>query len=103
MGVDKNFWGTYPAALSPWMHTRITGLISAPIDLRGYWSQSAKAGHKYRYASYLFEPALEPGLPASQMEELRAANIQLIHVSGETWPGGQVEVSILGLDGKLRR
>jgi hypothetical protein len=102
LGIDKNFWGTYPAALSPWMQTRITGLTSDPMELHGYWSQSAQAGHKYRYAWYIFEPDLEPGLPARQAEELRAANIQLIYIAREVWPGGQVTVIVLGVDGKFR-
>lgn len=103
LGIDKNFWGTYPAALSPWMHTRITGLTSTPIELRGYWSQSARAGHKHRYAWHVFEPAMEEGLPATQLAELRGANIQLIHIERETWPGGEVTVSLLGWDGQFRR
>jgi hypothetical protein len=102
LGIDKNLWGTYPAALSPWMHTRISGLTAEPLELRGYWSQSARAGHKFRYAWYVFEPDLEPDLDARQREELKAANIQLIHVAREAWPGGAVEVSILGFDGQFR-
>ena len=103
LGIDKNFWGTYPAALSPWMHTRITGLIAEPLELAGYWSQSAKAGHKYRYAWYLFEPALEPNLSARQIEQLRAANIGMIHVEREVWTDGLVFVTIIGSDGIVRR
>ena len=103
LGIDKNFWGTYPAALSPWMHTQITGLTTEPLELKGYWSQSARAGHKFRYAWYVFEPRLEPGLPAGQLEELRAANIQLLHIERETWPGGQATVHVLGNDGQFRK
>lgn len=103
LGVDKNFWGTYPAALSPWMKTRITGLTKEPIDLAGYWSQSAKAGHKYRYAYYIFEPGLEPDVPAAQLDELRAANIQMIHVEREVWTTGSSVVTLVGLDGSVRQ
>jgi hypothetical protein len=102
LGVDKNFWGTYPAALSPWMQTRVTGLTSEPIELHGYWSQSARAGHKFRYAWYVFEPKLEPGLSARILEELRTADIQLIYIEREAWPGGQTTARVLGSDGVFR-
>lgn len=103
LGVDLNFWGTYPAYYSPWMHSQITGLTAEPLELRGYYSQSAAAGHKYRYAWYVFEPRLEPGLPPKQALELATANIQLIYVSREAWPGGAVSLLVLGLDGKWRK
>ncbi len=103
LGVDLNFWGTYPAYYSPWMHSQITGLTAEPLELRGYYSQSAAAGHKYRYAWYVFEPRLEPGLPQKQAGELAAANIQVIYVSREAWPGGAVSLLVLGLDGKWRK
>lgn len=102
LGIDKNFWGTYPAALSPWTHCRISGLISEPIELRGYYSQSSRPGHKFRYAWHVFEPRLEPGLPASQLRQLQEADIELIYISREAWPGGEVTAMILGPDGKFR-
>ena len=103
LGVDKNLWGTYPAAYSPWAHTTITGLLSEPLELRGYYSQSAKAGHKYRYQYYIYEPQLEPDLPAQQWQELKTKNIQLIWVERILGNVDKVSVIVLGYDGIFRR
>jgi hypothetical protein len=102
LGIDPNLWGTLPASLSPWLNTRITGLTPETLELRGYWSQSAKAGHKYRYAWYTFEPELEPGLSTAQLQALREKNVALIWVEREVWDGGEVKVRVLGFDGKFR-
>lgn len=102
LGVDPNVWGSYPAFYSPWMHSQITGITAEPLDLHGYYSQSAAAGHKYRYAWYIFEPRLEVGLSQKQLGELSAANIQLIYVAREVWSGGKASVLILGLNGQWR-
>ncbi|MCL5098299.1 MAG: hypothetical protein M1608_12390, partial [Candidatus Omnitrophica bacterium] len=103
LGVDKDFWGSYPAAFSPWAHTAITGLLSAPLELRGYYSQSAKAGHKYRYQYFIYEPELEPGLPAQQLQELQTKNIRLIYVERRLGIPGTVLVTVLGYDGTWRK
>jgi hypothetical protein len=81
--------------------TRITGLTAQPIVLRDYYSQSYGA-FVHNYAEdYLFEPRLEPGLPASTLAELEAANIRFIYVS--SWGGGAGAFWVGGLDGEFRR
>jgi hypothetical protein len=87
-----------PLPLPPLAETRITGLTSEPLVLRDYYSQSAAPGHWS--AQYLFEPRLEPALPVSQLRELEAANIQLIHVFKHIVEG--VRVTVLGCDGRFR-
>jgi hypothetical protein len=108
LGVDPNVWGNYPAAISPWIHARITGLTTEPLVLTGYYSQSAAAGHKYRHSEFIFEPRLEPNLPASQLQELTTRNIQSIWVSCDGFLDGapaqlEVMVSLLGIDGVFRK
>jgi len=87
-----------PVPLAPLAETRIEGLTFEPIVLRDYYSQSAAPGHWS--AEYVFEPRLEPDLPAAQLGELEAANIQLIHVFNHITHGSRV--TILGCDGHFR-
>jgi hypothetical protein len=58
----------------------ITGLTSTPIVLTTHWSQSFQAGHHFLGLNFLFEPALEPGLPRRQRDQLAAASIRAIQV-----------------------
>lgn len=61
------------------VETRIEGLTTEPIVLRGFWSQTFSSAHAFGQETLLLEPRLEPGLPASQLAELNAADIaQLI-------------------------
>ena len=102
LGVDNNFWGTLPAFYSPLAHTIIYGLTTNPIELTDYFSQSSKAGHKYRYDWYIFEPVADPNLSETLRQELVSKNIQWISVDREAWTGGKVNVQIKGFDGKFR-
>ncbi|MDA1277226.1 MAG: hypothetical protein O2960_24710 [Verrucomicrobia bacterium] len=87
------------APLLRWDETRILGLISRPILLKGYYSQTYHPFHHNFIEEFIYEPRLEDGLAASDLAELRAANIQLIYVhTGE----GQDMILALGYDGKFR-
>jgi hypothetical protein len=86
----------YTAPLHRWDHTTITGLTTEPIELRGYWSQTQRPQHHNFSMDYIFEPALEPGISATTLEELTAANIKWIYTNGQ-------ELWVLGLDGTLRQ
>ncbi|MBX3227467.1 MAG: hypothetical protein KIT84_14020 [Labilithrix sp.] len=66
------------ASLGRWESTEIRGLTSAPIVLRGYFSQTFRPGHHNFDEDFAFEPALEEGLPAAQAAELEAKDIQTI-------------------------
>jgi len=59
--------------------TRIEGLTSEPIVLTGYFSQSFGGGSHLCPKDFLFEPALEPGISQTILDELEANNIRLIY------------------------
>lgn len=87
--------------LQRWEETRITGLTTEPIVLRGDYSQTYGPSHHNFGESFVFEPRLEPGLPPEQLSALAAANVRLIYVSR-----GDLDefarMFILGLDGQVR-
>ncbi len=89
----------YTAPLVRFEETRITGLTTEPIVLRGYYSQTYHPFHHNFAEEFIFEPRLEPGLPAATLDELARANIQLIH---GWWAFDDTRLTILGLDGKFR-
>jgi hypothetical protein len=88
----------YTAPLVNFESTRITGLLPSPITLTNYYSQTYRPGHHNFSEEFIFEPELEPGLPASTKADLEAANIQLIYLR----LGGPEELRILGRDQKFR-
>ena len=92
----------YTAPLIAWKETRIEGLTAQPIILRGYYSQTYRPGHHNFVESFLFEPALEPGLPPAILDELRSKNIQQIYV---VWGGNESQsfIMVSGPDGNFRR
>jgi len=59
--------------------TRIEGLTSEPIVLTGYFSQSFGGGSHLCPKDFLFEPALEPGISQTILDELEANNVRLIY------------------------
>jgi len=59
--------------------TRIEGLTSEPIVLSGFFSQSVGGGAHLCPKNFLFEPALEPGISQTILDELKAKDIQLIY------------------------
>lgn len=87
--------------LQRFVETRITGLTSNPIVLTNYYSQSYGACCHNAMEDFLFEPRLEPGLPAATLAELEAGNIQLIYVS--SWGGRAEAFYVIGFDQTLRR
>lgn len=90
----------YTAPLVRFVETRIAGLTTQPIVLAGYYSQTYRPGHHNFTEEFIFEPRLEPGLPASTLAELEAANIQFLHVHfGFT----ETAIHVAGLDHKLRK
>jgi hypothetical protein len=103
LGVDQNFWGTYPASYSTWLESEIEGATAQPLVLRSYHAQSAMPTHKYLWSIFLFEPGLEPGLPAEQRAEWQAKDVQWIHVTRALIPPREVQVILYGPDGLPRR
>ncbi len=101
------YWPKPPegiAAISTPLHrfieTRIMGLTSDPIVLTNYYSQSYGACCHNAMEEFLFEPRREPGMPASTLAQLQAANIQLIYVSA--WGGRASAFYVVGFDQTLR-
>jgi hypothetical protein len=77
-GSFERFGSTPP--LIRFVETRIEGFTSEPIVLRSYWSQTYSAAHAPGLDNFLFEPRLEPGLPAGQLAELNAADIAVVYL-----------------------
>jgi len=91
--------GEKTAPLIQWKETRIDGLTSQPIILRGEYSQTYRPGHHNFSEEFIFEPALEEGLSAEVRNELQSANVQFIYVASTF---GEPTLAILSLDGKFR-
>jgi len=74
-------WSWDPASPTSiqFVQTRIEGLTSEPIMLTGFFSQSVGGGAHLCPKNFLFEPALEPGISAQILDELRARNVRLIY------------------------
>ena len=70
----------YTAPLSRFVETTIDGLISTPIVLDDGYSQTYRPEHHNFAEHFIFEPALEPGIPQQQLDELDAAGIRVIHL-----------------------
>jgi hypothetical protein len=60
--------------------TRINGLTSQPIVLRGFFSQTWNSGHRQYSENFLFEPHLEDGIDPAILQELEAKDIRMIYV-----------------------
>ncbi len=94
------FAGGYTAPLLGFVDTRITGLTPEPVVLTGYFSQTYRPGHHNFTEEYLFEPGLDPQVPAAVLAELAAADVRLIYVQLGYSPGPIIRT--LGFDGKWR-
>lgn len=92
--------GGYTAPAIQWVETRIAGLTSQPMVLRGYYSQTYHPFHHNFVEQFVFEPQLDTNTTTSQLQELKAANVQLLYtVAGEkTSP-----IYGLGYDGQVYR
>jgi hypothetical protein len=73
----------YTAPLHRWDETRIEGLTSTPIVLKGYYSQTYRPQHHNFSEDFLFEPALEEGIDPAIIAALEANNIRRLFVAGE--------------------
>jgi hypothetical protein len=98
-------WGWDAPASVQFESTRIDGLTTEPIILTGYFSQSVGGGSHLCPKSFLFEPALEPGIPQQSLDELRARNVRLIyHTTGARecrpteWQDTPPFIRLYGLD-----
>jgi hypothetical protein len=70
----------YTAPLVKFESTTITGLLPHPIVLRGYYAQTYRPGHHNFTEEFIFEPALDPELPGSDLSALQTAGIQALYI-----------------------
>ena len=82
--------------LGAWEHTTIQGLTSTPLVLKGWFSQTMEPKHHNEPEVFVFEPALEEGISAQALRELKSQNIRKIFIdeNQKFWVAGD--------DGKWR-
>lgn len=93
----------YTAPMQSWIETRITGLTSREIVLRSDWAQTYHPGHHNFYEEFVFEPRLDPEVPADLVAELAARNVKALVVSLAERGFGSGYAYIWGLDDTLRK
>ena len=76
------------APLKHWDRTVISGLVSEPIVLEGYYSQTYCPEHHNEVEHFLFEPRLEPGLSPKILDELATLNVRYVYVVVDNRAGG---------------
>ncbi len=91
----------YTAPVIAWKETRIEGLTTEPIVLRGYYSQTYCPHHHNFAEDFMFEPALEAGISSAILDELQAKDIRQIffHWGGES----ESKIWVAGDSGIFRR
>ncbi len=87
----------YTAPLARWGDSRLVG-FGEDAALGGPWSLTYRPGHHNFSESFVIEPTLEPGLPATTRAALEAADVRVLHVD----TGSQTPVYAIGADGRLR-
>lgn len=88
----------YTAPLDRWVDSTVTGVGSAPLALRGYFSQSYRPEHHNFAESFLLDPHLEEGIAAGVLAEWDARGIRaLIARVGF----GQSPLLVLTTDGEI--
>jgi hypothetical protein len=92
----------YTAPAIKWEQTRIRGLLTESVVLRGYFSQTYAPNHHNFGGQYIFDPRLEPGLSANARAELEAANVAYLIVIDQDEPA-EDEFWAQGVDGALRK
>jgi hypothetical protein len=86
--------GGYTSPLVDWNGSQIEGMTEEPIWLGGFFSQTYASKRKNIAESFVFDPWLEPEIPASVLQELKAANIRMIYCSDV--------LGLVGFDGEVR-
>lgn len=89
--------------LTRWRGTRISGLTTQPILLNGEFSQTYDSTRHNFVETFLFEPALEPGIDPDTLKELRAANVRRIRLEAQTgFPELRPSIQLWGFNDQLR-
>jgi len=76
--------------LGQWETSTISGLTTAPLQLKGDFSQTMVPEHHNFSEAFLFEPGLEKGVAAASLAELKRQDIQkiLIDQAQKFWVSG---------------
>ena len=69
----------WTAPIHRFVRTTIEGLTSRPIILTSYYSQSGAPGHHNHADEYVWEPAIDEGVPQDLKDELAAKGIAFIY------------------------
>ena len=88
--------------LVKWNGTTISGLSSRPIELNSRFSQTYFPAHHNFDETLWLEPAIEPGMDPSILEELRRENIRFIVAGKSIFPGTAPRLGVLGFDDTFR-
>lgn len=91
----------YTAPNLGFVETVLRGITREPLVLRGAGSQTYSPGHHNFTETFLFEPALDPAVPARQLQELEDLGIRQMIAETGFFEG--VQWWVVGTDGKLRR
>jgi len=89
----------YTAPLHMWEDITITGLTTTPMVLQSHASRTFRPGHHNFTEDFLFEPQLDANVSQAQLDELAAADIQLIWVEAGYQEG---VIRVMGADGSFR-
>jgi hypothetical protein len=89
----------YTAPLQAWVQTTITGLASQPIQLAADAAQTYHPGHHNFSEEFLFDPGLDPAVPAAVKAELADQNIRALYISTGS---GKPQFLSWGFDNQLR-
>ena len=85
--------------------SRVEGLLSQPLVLRSYYSQTlwvhGRTGHEH-VEELILDPWREPDLTEEVKAELTARNIRLISYYSNRFLGVESTVTVLGLDNVFR-
>ena len=102
--VRWSMMGRTPTSVQ-FAQTRIEGLTTKPIVLTGFFSQSVGGGAHLCPKNFLFEPALDPDISQTTLDELIDRNIRLIYyTTGERecrpteWKDTPPQIKFYGFD-----
>lgn len=89
--------------LVSWEGTTVTGLTEAPLTFHSRFSQTYFPFHHNFVETLWLEPALEPDIEASVLEELKERNIRfIVPQDPSAFPNEKPTLSVFGFDDTLR-
>jgi hypothetical protein len=68
----------YTAPVDRWVTTTLTGIVTQPVVLQGYFSQTYRPEHHNFTENFIFDPHLEEELDPSTLAEWSARGIQAV-------------------------